>query len=135
MSDEPLMRMKEINELIQDGLMPYQRMRILLEELLELRINYDLKHQPLLICEECSVLKNACFFEKKYSDKFYKVCRYCRLVELENRIVKLENRRKNYTKYYCPSCDCDLLITDTHQTKFVVRKHSKTKKHQKNLKL
>ena len=128
MSDDPIMRMNEIKKLIQDGLMPYERMRILLEELLELRINYDLKHQPSIICETCSVLKNACFFEIKDSDKFYKVCRYCRL-------VKAENLRKQYTKYYCPSCDCDLLITNKHQTKFVLSKHNKTMKHKNNLKL
>ena len=62
MSDERCMRIKEINALIQDGLLPFERVRILLEELLELRINYDLKHQQMLICEYCHHLKNACFF-------------------------------------------------------------------------
>ena len=129
MPHEPLMRMKEINQLIQDGLLPYERMRILLEELLELRIDYGLKHQPSIICKKCTVLKNACFFEIENSDKFYKVCRYCRLVEEEN----LKNSQ---IKYHCPSCDCDLLITDKYQKKYLVKKHNNTRKHKrKNLEL
>ena len=125
MSDESLMRMKEINNLIQDGLLPFERVRILLEELLELRINYDLKHQQMLICEYCHHLKNACFFEKENDDTFHKTCRYCRL-------VKAEIIRKQTKIYHCPTCHTDLKIRYAGQEKFVLRKHNKTKKHLKH---
>jgi len=125
MSDERRMRMKEINNLIQDGLLPFERVRILLEELLELRINYDLKHQQMLICEYCRHLKNACFFEKENCDTFHKTCRYCRL-------VKAEIIRKQTKIYHCPTCKTDLKIRYAGQKKFVLRKHNKTKKHLKH---
>ena len=124
---ETVLRMEEIGELIKDGLLPFERMRILLEELLELRVNYDLFNQPLKICTECIKIKHACFYKKDEGEGFHGVCKYCRL-------VKAEIIRKQTTIYHCPSCKTDLKIRSIGQTKFVIRKHKQTKKHLKSLK-
>lgn len=123
---ETLLRIGEIGELIKDGLLPFERMRLLLEELLELRVNYDLSNQPLKICTVCIKIKHACFYQKEDENKFYSVCKYCRL-------VKAEIKRKKTTYYRCDICDTNLKIASIGQTKFVIRKHKATKKHQRIL--
>lgn len=123
---ETVLRMEEIGELIKDGLLPFERMRILLEELLELRVNYDLFNQPLKICTECIKIKHACFYQKEEEKGFHSVCRYCRLVQAEI-------NRKKTSIYHCPTCDTNLKVRNSGQLKFVVRKHKNTKKHKKSL--
>ena len=100
-------------------------MRILLEELLELKINYDLFNQPLRICTKCEQLKHACFFEKEI-EGFYNVCKYCRLVEQE-----LLSKRGKLHK--CKTCNVHILIGKEVQTKWLIAKHKKTNRHQKSL--
>ena len=126
MDQERLLRINEINDLIKDGLLPYERMRILLEELLELRINYNLFNQPLKICKKCEQLKHACFFEKE-TKGYFEICKYCRL-------VKQELLRKRGTLHKCKICDVHLLIGRDVQKKWLIDKHNKTNRHQKNLK-
>lgn len=126
MDEESLLRINEINALIQDGLLPYERMRILLEELLELKINYDLFNQPLKICKKCEHVKHACFFEKD-DEGYFEICKYCRLVHQE--LLKKRN-----TLYKCNVCNVHLMIGKDTQKKWIIEKHKKTNRHQKNLK-
>ena len=125
MEPDRILRINEINDLIQDGLLPYERMRILLEELLELKINYDLFNQPLKICKKCEQVKHACFFEREI-EGFFDTCKYCRLVQRE----LLAKRGKLYK---CKTCDVHLLIGRDVQKKWLVEKHKKTNRHQKGL--
>lgn len=125
MDPQNILRINEINDLIQDGLLPYERMRILLEELLELKINYDLFNQPLKICKKCEHVKHACFFERE-TEGYFDTCKYCRLVQQE-----LLSKRNKLHK--CNICDVHLMIGKDVQKKWLIEKHKKTNRHQKNL--
>ena len=120
--EDTLMRMDEIKQLMNDGLTP-------MEELAELKINYNLHTQPTKICSNCDELKHACFFLIK--NKSNKSCRYCLK---KKQIIMDKNRqlRKN-TKIHCEICDCYLTIYADYKYKAIIKQHDESKKHQRNL--
>lgn len=127
--EDTLMRMDEIKELINDGLTPQERCELLMEELAELKINYNLHTQPVKICATCDELKHACFF--KIKNKNNKTCRYCLK---KKQIIMDKNRQlRKDTTIHCEVCDCYLKLYADYKFKAIIKQHDESKKHQRNL--
>jgi hypothetical protein len=127
--EDTLMRMDEIKQMLNDGLTPNERTELLMEELAELKINYNLHRQPTKICGSCDELKHACFF--KIKNKNNKNCRYC----LKKKHIIMEKNRllRKDTKIHCEICDCYLTIYADYKFKAIIKQHNESKKHQRNL--
>ena len=118
-------RLNEIKKLIEE--VPTKlKMRLLLEEMGELIVNYNLEGKPTIICIDCCELKHSCFYE--YNGKLLTMCKYCRL-------LREQRNQKHYVAFeiYCKVCNCSLVSSSIYKKKFVLEAHESTQKHMRNV--
>lgn len=119
-----LTRIEELEKEIYGETLTHKETRILLEELMELRLYWDLDFQPGKICNVCFYFKHLSLYKSDISERHGLTCKLCRLKR---------NKNITYTNIYCKSCDCNLLVTSIHPINSVVSQHNKTLKHKKKL--
>lgn len=122
---ETFKHIKKNQEILFAKLPDELKKQILDEEEQERKINKDIQGKPVKICNHCFGLKHQDCFNYKY---FYQnVCNRCHILQ------KAEAEYRIVDTLYCEVCDCNLVLSNKHQKKFIIRNHESTQKHIRNL--
>ena len=114
-------RIQELQTTINTNNIRPKDMIICLEELAELTIFWDMSNQYGIICDMCNKFKHVSRYASKRNNKLLMNCKLCRLVRDRHDLI--------YTHTYCKVCDTNLLCTNLHPAKSVLKQHNRTNRH------